>query len=130
LVPKDRPHIVVLTDHPLSRLLLYTYVSNTTTHSSLPGTLTLTSYHTLTRLSARPAEYLTGLVADRTAGIVVASLYTGVLVVAEVASGKEDKAKGKRKGGMEEEMEVDEQGDAGGGKEEEEAVFSDVYEIK
>ena len=63
----------------------------------------------------------------------VASLYTGVLVVVEVGSAKDDKddkGKGKRTGGVEEEMDVDEQGDGSAGKEEGQLVFSEVYEIK
>lgn len=76
------PSLVVMTDHPLARLLLYTIALE----GSAPS-LRLTATHQLTRISARPAEHFTGLVADRSTGVVVASLYTGLLVVAEVGAG-------------------------------------------
>jgi tetrahydromethanopterin S-methyltransferase subunit F len=115
-----------MTDHPIARLLLYTiHTSSSSSHAPLPNlTLHLSSVHDITRPSSRPAEFFTGLVADREQGIVVGSLYTGVLTVVEVRIGKESggMGKGKRKQGM------------GMGKVEEEELgelgFGEVYEIK
>ncbi len=77
-----------MTDHPLARLLLYTVSVSAISSAGVPTyALRLTAAHHLTRLTARPAEFFSGLVADRPAGVVVASLYTGVLVVVEVGLG-------------------------------------------
>ncbi|KAJ9123878.1 hypothetical protein QFC22_000666 [Naganishia vaughanmartiniae] len=72
------PHVVVMTDHPLARLLLYRYQHPTTTNTS--PSLLLTDSYTLTPTKFT-AEFYTGLVADRERGMLVASLYSGVLGV-------------------------------------------------
>lgn len=84
----------MLTDHPLSRLLMYRF------HD---GQLQLTASSTVTRPSSRTAEFLTSLVADRANGIVYGSLYTGLLSVMEIGDWEPEivtarrSVKGKRK---------------------------------
>jgi hypothetical protein len=68
-----------MTDHPLARLLIYRYQHPTTTNPSSPSLL-LTDSYTLTPTKFT-AEFYTGLVADRERGMLVASLYSGVLGV-------------------------------------------------
>lgn len=85
------PHIVVQTDHPLSRILLYRYLNTD------QPTLDLTASQWVDRRS-RTAEFLTGLVVDRSAGIVIASLYVGMLSVIEVGiKDKQSPVKGSRR---------------------------------
>jgi hypothetical protein len=123
------PHIVVQTDHPLSRILLYRFVS-----ADQPS-LFLTATHWVDRKS-RTAEFLTGLVVDRSAGIVIASLYVGMLSVIEIGvKDKDSPVKGSRRASTvgkgkkrerkdtgEFNMEIDEQADV--------LDIKDVYEIK
>lgn len=125
-----KPGIVIMTDHPIARLLLYTIHNTTTSPNSLPNLiLNLSSSHNITRPSSRPAEFFTGLVVDREEGVVVASLYTGVLTVIEVGIAKEGGGggggsgiKGKRKQSLGLGTVVEEElGDL---------VFGDIYEIK
>lgn len=106
-----------MTDHPLTRLLLYRYLPPQTPAPT--GTLDLTAHHWINR-SSRTAEYLTALHSDPASGLVVGSLYAGLLSIVEVApkrAGEDDdemdvemetkksalskrNAKGKRKEGM------------------------------
>ncbi|KAJ9097586.1 hypothetical protein QFC21_004620 [Naganishia friedmannii] len=72
------PHVVVMTDHPLARLLLYRYQHPTPTNPS--PSLEVTDSYALTPTKFT-AEFYTGLVADRERGMLVASLYSGVLGV-------------------------------------------------
>lgn len=98
----ETPHIIILTDHPLPRLLLYHLPP------SLPPQLVLAAVHPLPPPPTRPAEFLTTLVADRAAGVVVGSMWSGVVVVAEVgerggkggAGGRGKAAPGARGGGL------------------------------
>lgn len=78
----QQPHIVVQTDHPLARLLVYRCNEDRFT-STTAKSLELTSSHVINHQS-RTAEFYTGLVADRSAGLVVASLYVGLLTVIQV----------------------------------------------
>lgn len=153
----EQPHIVVLTDHPLSRLLLYHYLPSTDVSSSpetTTGTLELSSSHWISSLS-QPAEFLTGLVADHEAGICVASLYSGILNVVEIGVEDDDdddgegeesgrskrnragkgkgNGKGKRKEIVDEDIEMKmdvDQGRATGKAKWGPMVFKEKYEIK
>lgn len=70
-----------MTDHPLARMLLYRFPCATTDKADplSPG-LVLTDSFALTSTKFT-AEFYTGLTTDRTRGLVVASLYSGVLGV-------------------------------------------------
>lgn len=126
-----------MTDHPLARLLLYRIVPSEST-PSLP-ILELTASQTFNRYT-RTAEFLTGIVVDRAAGIIVSSLYVGLLSVIEIGpSEKAEAEKSKRrrssvaaKGKKRERkesgdftMEVEEEEDDGN-----ELGFKEYYEIK
>jgi hypothetical protein len=78
------PHVAVMTDHPLARILLYRWPD-----ASDPGAtprLVLTDAFTLTSTKFT-AEFHTGLTVDRARGTLVASLYSGVLGVFKVGEG-------------------------------------------
>ena len=118
------PHIVVQTDHPLSRILLYRYL-----HTEKPA-LDLTASQWVDRRS-RTAEFLTGLVVDRSAGIVVASLYVGMLSIIEIGvKDKDSPVKGARRASTVGKGKKRERKDTGDSKMEIDEDRGDVLDIK
>ena len=96
-----------MTDHPLARMLLFRFPTSADKFDPTSPGLILTDSFSLTPTKFT-AEYHTGLTIDRQRGLVVASLYSGVLGVfrigdsdslpaAKAATGKKSTAAGKRK---------------------------------
>lgn len=117
-----------MTDHPLARMLLFRYSNAADKFDPTSPGLVLTDSFSLTPTKFT-AEFYTGLSIDRQRGLVLASLYSGVLGVfhigesdslpaAKAATGKKSTAAGKRKSSAgkgkakeneDEPMEVDEE---------------------
>lgn len=132
------PHVAVMTDHPLARILLYRW-PDADDPTLDARRLALTDAFTLTPTKFT-AEFHTGLTVDRARGILIASLYSGVLGVFKVGEpsagdvgkpvvgkkpGVKRKASGKGKGKEREEevMDVDEPKERGN------LVFKEKHEV-
>lgn len=137
-----------MTDHPLARMLLYRYPTATDKIDPRSPGLVLTDSFSLTPTKFT-AEFYTGLTIDRTRGLVIASLYSGVLGVFQIGeagsapetkptAGKKASTAGKRKSsagtgkgkGKEKEdepMDVDEEVPAGKGSKD--LVFKEKNEV-